>query len=73
MTKGMTSFLKIFITMTLCIIIVSDIFGCLGGAGKSFKKVGYHLQKIKDINDKFSIKKINVPQAAKKIIPHMVK
>lgn len=57
--------------MTLCIIIVSGIFGYLGGSGKSVKKVGYHLQKIKDISYKLSVKKIDASQAAKRILSHM--
>jgi hypothetical protein len=53
----MTSFLKIFIIMTICIIFLSSMLGCFAGAGKPIEKVGHHLQKIKDINYKRSIKK----------------
>jgi hypothetical protein len=67
----MTSFLKIFIIMTICIIFMSSIFGCFAGAGKPIEKVGHHLQKIKDINYKLSIKKTDAPLAEKKIMSHM--
>ena len=57
MTKGMTSFLKIFIIMTICIISMSSIFGSYAGARKPIEKIGHHLQKIKDIDYKRSLEK----------------
>jgi hypothetical protein len=71
MTKGMTSFLKIFIIMNICIIFMSRMFGCFTGAVKPIEKVGHHLQKIKDISYKLSVKKIDASQAAKRILSHM--
>lgn len=47
------------------------MLGCVAGAGKPIEKIGHHLQKIKDINYKLSIKKIDAPQAAKRIMSHM--
>lgn len=57
--------------MTICIFFMSSMFGCFAGAGKPIEKVGHHLQKIKDISYKLSVKKIDAPQAAKRILSHM--
>jgi hypothetical protein len=67
----MTHVFKNLTILTMCLISISSIFGCSSYFGKPINKVGHHLQKIKDINYKLSIKKIDPPLAAQKILSHM--
>lgn len=67
----MTQVFKNLTILTMCLISISSIFGCSAYFGKPIDKVGHHLQKIKDINYKLSIKKIDPPLAAQKIVSHM--
>jgi len=55
----------------MCIISISSIMGSSEGEGKITDKVGHHLEKIKDIEYKRSLKKIGTELAAKKIMLHM--
>ena len=55
----------------MCIISLSSITGCSAGEGKLTARVGHHLEKIKDIEYKRSLKKIDNILAAKKIMLHM--
>lgn len=67
----MTQVFKNLTILTMCLISISSIFGCSAYFGKPIDKVGHHLQKIKDISYKFSVKKIDASQAAKRILSHM--
>jgi hypothetical protein len=58
--------------MSICIIFMSSMPGCFARAGKPIEKVGHHLQKIKDIDYKRSLKKLDATLTTKKIMPHMV-
>lgn len=53
------------------IILISSIFGCTSIFGKPTDKVGNHLEKIKELNYKLSLKKIDVNLAVKKIADHI--
>lgn len=67
----MTQVFKNLTILTMCLISISSIFGCSAYFGKPIDKVGHHLQKIKDIDYKLSLKKIDSALAAQKIISHM--
>lgn len=67
----MTQVFKNLTILTMCLISISSILGCSAYFGKPIDKVGHHLQKIKDIDYKLSLKKINAELAAQKIISHM--
>jgi hypothetical protein len=53
----MTQVFKNLTILTMCLISISSIFGCSAYFGKPIDKVGHHLQKIKDISYKLSVKK----------------
>ena len=71
MTNNMTQVLKTLTILTMCLISLSSIIGCSAYFGTPIDKIGHHLQKIKDIDYKLSLKKIDAPQAAKRIMSHM--
>lgn len=55
----------------MCIISFTSIFGCFAISGKPTDKVGHHLEKIKDIDYKRSLKKMDTTLAAKKIMSNL--
>lgn len=67
----MTKVFKKLTILAMCLISLSSIFGCSAYFGKPIDKVGHHLQKIKDIDYKLSLKKIDAALAAQKIISHV--
>jgi hypothetical protein len=71
MTYNMTQVLKTLTILTMCLISLSSIIGCSAYFGKPIEKIGHHLQKIKDIDYKLSLKKINSAQASKRMMSHM--
>jgi hypothetical protein len=68
----MTQVFKKLTILTMCIISFTSIFGCFAISGKPTDKVQHHLEKIKEINYKHSLKKIDATLAAKKMVIHMI-
>ncbi len=61
---------RLFIISTLyimCIFSLTSLIAC----SKPIDKVGYHLEEIKDIDYKLSLKKIDAMLAAEKIMKHL--
>lgn len=58
--------------LIMCIILSSCLSGCLYVFHKPKEKIGYHLEKIKDIHYKLSLKKLDTKLAASKMMSHVI-
>ncbi|MBK9256686.1 MAG: hypothetical protein IPM42_14455 [Saprospiraceae bacterium] len=67
----MTHFYIILFVLTMSIISITAIIGYSTFLRKPVDKVGHQLEKIKEVNYKYSLKKIDALLAAQKMAGHM--